>query len=76
MSAYILKGASQVVLVVKNPSASAGDVRDTGSVPGSGDPWEESMATHSRLLAWRSHGQRSLAGFETPWTRKESNTNE
>ena len=23
-------------LVVKNPSASAGDVRDTGSIPGSG----------------------------------------
>ena len=53
MSAYILNGASQVVLVVKNPSANAGDIRDTGSVPGSGDPLEESMATHSRLLAWR-----------------------
>ena len=28
--------ASQVVLVVKNPPASAGDVRDMGSIPGSG----------------------------------------
>ena len=28
--------ASQVVLVVKNPPASAGDVRDTSSIPGSG----------------------------------------
>ena len=28
-------GASQVVLVVKNPSANAGDRRDAGSVPGS-----------------------------------------
>ena len=28
--------ASQVVLVVKNPPASAGDVRDVGSIPGSG----------------------------------------
>ena len=28
-------GASQVVLVVKNPPASAGDVRDTGLIPGS-----------------------------------------
>ena len=26
---------SQVALVVKNPAASAGDVRDTGSIPGS-----------------------------------------
>ena len=29
-------GASQVVLVVKNPTANAGDIRDTGSIPGSG----------------------------------------
>jgi len=32
----VLYGASQVVLVVKNPPASAGDVRDAGSIPGSG----------------------------------------
>ena len=31
-------GASQVVLVVKNPPANAGDIRDGGSVPG----WERS----------------------------------
>ena len=29
-------GASQVALVVKNPSANAGDLRDAGSYPGSG----------------------------------------
>ena len=29
-------GASQVVLVVKNPPANAGDVRDMGSIPGPG----------------------------------------
>jgi len=28
--------ASQVVLVVKKPPANAGDIRDTGSVPGLG----------------------------------------
>ena len=28
---------SQVVLVVKNPLASAGEARDTGLIPGSGD---------------------------------------
>ena len=28
--------ASQVVLMVKNSPANAGDVRDTGSIPGSG----------------------------------------
>ena len=42
----------QVVLVVKNLPASAGDIRDVGSIPGSGDLLEESMATHSSILAW------------------------
>ena len=35
-SLFRLTFASQVVLVVKNLHASAGDVRDTGSIPGSG----------------------------------------
>ena len=30
------EGASQVALVVKNPPAIAGDIRDAGSFPGSG----------------------------------------
>ena len=29
-------GASKVVLVVKNPTANEGDLRDAGSIPGSG----------------------------------------
>jgi len=37
-----------VVLVVKNPAANAGDVRFN---PGSRDPLEEGMATHSSILA-------------------------
>ena len=32
---------------------------------------EEGMATHSSILAWRSHGQWSLAGY-SPWGLKES----
>ena len=40
-------GASQVVLVVKNPPANAGD---EGSIPESGRPLEDGM----RFLAWRS----------------------
>ena len=39
--------------VVKNPSASAGDMRDTGSVPSREDPPEKGVATHSSILAWR-----------------------
>jgi len=46
-------GASQVVLVVKSLPASAGDIRDMGSIPGGEDPQEEGMATHSSILAWR-----------------------
>ena len=36
ITSYILFGASQVALVVKNPPANAGDIRDVGSIPGSG----------------------------------------
>ena len=39
--------------MVKNPPASAGDVKDVGSVPGQEDPLEEGMATSSSILAWR-----------------------
>ena len=34
MYIYIIFGASQVILVVKNLPASAGDVRDLGLIPG------------------------------------------
>ena len=42
---------------------------------GQEDPLEESMATHSSVLAGKSHGQRSLAGY-SPWGHKESDTTE
>ena len=45
--------AFQVALVVKNLPASAGDGRDMDSIPGLEEPLEESMATHSSILAWR-----------------------
>ena len=50
-----IKRASQVALVVKNPPASAGDIRDLGWK----DTREEGMATHSSILAWR-----------IPWTEE------
>ena len=34
---------------------------------------EEEMVTHSRILAWKSHGQRSLADY-SPWGRREVDT--
>ena len=43
--------ASQVALVVKNPPANAGDVRDLSLIPGLGRPLEEDMATHPSIHA-------------------------
>ena len=52
--------ASQVVLVVKNPLANAGNVRDVGSIPGLGrSPEGEHNSNPPRppptpsILAWR-----------------------
>ena len=39
------------------------------------DPLEKGMATYSSILAWRFHGQRSLAGY-SPWDCKESDMTE
>ena len=48
-----------MVLVVKNPPASAGDIRDAGSILGREDALEEDMTTHSSFIAWR-----------IPWTEE------
>ena len=45
--------------MVKNMSASAGDIRDASLIPGSGRSLEKEMATHSSILAWR-----------IPWTEQ------
>ena len=58
-NAHTHKGASQVVLGVKNQTASAGDIRDTGSIPRGGRSLEEVKATDFSNLAWR-----------IPWTEE------
>ena len=42
---------------------------------GQEDPLEQGVASHYCILAWESHGQRSLAGYD-PWGPKESDTTE
>ena len=42
--------------LVKKMLASAGDIREVGWIPGSGDPLEEGMANHSSFLPGESHG--------------------
>ena len=48
-----MEWTSQFVLVVKNAPANEGDIRDVGSIPGSGRPLEKEVATHSSSLAQR-----------------------
>ena len=61
--------ASLVVLVVKNPPASAGDKR-RGFDPWFGkSPWRRAWQPTSVLLLGESHEQRSLEGY-SPWGRR------
>ena len=39
------------------------------------DLLKEEVATHSSIIAWRIHGQRSLAGYKQ-WGHKELDTTE
>ena len=60
MTFYLLR-PSQVALVVKDPHANAGDIRDSGSIPGSEGSLEKGTTTHSSIPAGESHGQGSVA---------------
>ena len=50
----------QVALMVKNPPANAGDLRDTIGSLSWKDFLEEGMETHSSILAWRIPWTESL----------------
>ena len=45
---------TQVTLVVKNPPANAGDLRDTGSIPGSGRSWRRAWQPTAVFLPGES----------------------
>ena len=45
--------------LVKNLLAKAGDARDIGLIPESGNPPEKEMATHSIIITWK-----------IPWTEE------
>ena len=69
-------GASQGALVVKNPIANAGDIRDVSLIPGSG---RSPGGGHGNPLQCscleNPHGQRSLAGY-SPQGHKGLDTTE
>ena len=51
--------------VVKNPSANAGDARDTSSIPGLGRSLEKEMASHSSILAWEISWTEESSGLQS-----------
>ena len=55
--------SNHLTLVVTNPPANAGDIRDMVRSLGQEDPLEEEMATHSSILSWRISWTESLAGY-------------
>jgi len=68
--------ASQLVLVVKNSPANAGDVRDLGFNSWVGKiPWIRTQQFTPVFLPGESHEQRCLVGY-TPWGYKESDMTE
>ena len=61
--------------MVKNPPTNAGDVRDSGSIPGlERSPRERNEPTLG-FLPGESHGQQSLVDCR-PWGCKEPDTTE
>ena len=71
LATYVILIGSQVVLVVKNLPAIAGDIRDSGSVPVGKIPWRRAWQPTPVFLP----GQRSLEGCG-PWGCKELVTTE
>ena len=62
---------SQMVLVVKDLPASAGDGKRLGLIPWVGEiPWRRAWQPIPVFLPGESHGQRSLGGY-SPWGCKE-----
>ena len=65
--------ASQVVLVVKNLPANAGDIRDVGLILGLEDPLKEEMATQSSILTWKIPWTEEPAGLQSTGLQRVGN---
>ena len=62
--------------MVENLPANPRDVRDAGSIPGSGRSPEEGMAAYSSILAWRIPWTEEPGGLYSPWGHRELDTTE
>ena len=58
-------GNSQVALVVKNPLANAGDIKDVSSIPGLGKSSGGGHGKNSSILAWRIQWTEEPAGLQS-----------
>ena len=59
------EGIGKAGTIVKNPG-------DEGLIPGWGRfPWRRKWQPTPLLLPRKSHGQRSLIGYNSPWAHKE-----
>ena len=61
--------------VVNNSPSNAGATGNAGSIPGSEDPLEEEMETHSSIISEIIPWTGVLVGY-SPWDRKEQDTTE
>ena len=68
--------ASPAALVVKNPPADSGDLRDEVRSLGQEDPLEKGMVTHSSIPTWRSPWTEGPGGLHTVHGVTESETTE
>ena len=69
---HVLLGASEMVLVAKNPPANSGDIRDgfdpwVGKIPLL--PWRRKWQPTPVFFPEESHGQRSFMDY-SPWGRE------
>jgi len=58
-----------VALVIKNLPTNAGDIRDTGLIPGSGRPLGRG-ATHSSILTWRNPWTEEPGGLQSTGSQR------
>ena len=64
--------ASQVMQLVKNPPAKAGDTRDVGSILGSGrSPWRSKWQPTPIFLPGKFHGQRGSQSVGHNWAHTQ-----
>ena len=77
---YTVSRTFQVVLVVNNLSANAGDIRDPRIDPWVRKiPWRRGMATHSSIFAWKiprtqEPGRLQSIGSHRVWATEQLNT--